>query len=85
MRGLNKHVSVSSLVCRQHLDLLGLAYCSAIRGVVQGGGMKGGLLHETTKVPSSSAPHPPPPPLTLLLLTSSFSSTPSPNPDHLDL
>jgi len=36
-------------VARHHLDLLGLAYCSAIRGVVQGGGMRGGLLHETTK------------------------------------
>ena len=36
-------------VARQHIDLLGLAFCSAIRGVVQGGGVKGGHLHETTK------------------------------------
>ena len=36
-------------VARQHLDLLGLAFCSAIRGVVQGGGVRGGHLHETTK------------------------------------
>ena len=36
-------------VSRQHLDLLGLAFCAAIRGVVQGGGVRGGHLHETTK------------------------------------
>ena len=36
-------------VARQHIDLQGLAFCSAIRGVVQGGGVKGGHLHETTK------------------------------------
>ena len=36
-------------VARQHIDLLGLAFCSAIRGVVQGGGVRGGHLHETTK------------------------------------
>ena len=36
-------------VARQHLDLLGLAYCFAIRGIVQGAGVQGGLLHETTK------------------------------------
>ena len=37
-------------VARQHIDLLGLAFCCAIRGVVQGGGVRGGHLHETTKV-----------------------------------
>ena len=36
-------------VAKQHIDLLGLAFCSAIRGVVQGGGVNGGHLHETTK------------------------------------
>ena len=36
-------------VARQHLDLLGLVFCAAIRGVVQGGGVRGGHLHETTK------------------------------------
>ena len=67
-------------VAKQHIDLLGLAFCAAIRGVVQvtgqqgyyyyticgnaayllarynikyvclqGGGVKGGHLHETTK------------------------------------
>ena len=36
-------------VARQHLDLLGLAFCAAIRGVVAGGGVRGGHLHETTK------------------------------------
>ena len=30
-------------------DLLGLAYCSAIRAVVAAGGIKGGLLHDTTR------------------------------------
>ena len=34
---------------KQHIDLIGLAFCAAIRGVVQGGGVKGGHLHETTK------------------------------------
>ena len=42
---LHQHHGVS----RQHLDLLGLAFCAAIRGVVQGGGVRGGHLHETTK------------------------------------
>jgi hypothetical protein len=37
-------------VRRHHIDLVGLAYCCAIRGVVQGGGVKGGPLHDTTKV-----------------------------------
>ena len=37
-------------VQRHHIDLVGLAYCCAIRGVVQGGGVKGGPLHDTTKV-----------------------------------
>ena len=36
-------------VAKQHIDLIGLAFCAAIRGVVQGGGVKGGHLHETTK------------------------------------
>ena len=42
---LDGHYTIILFSC-----LVGLAYCWAIRAVIQGTGVKGGPLHDTTKV-----------------------------------
>ena len=37
-------------VAKQHIDLLGLAFCAAIRGVVAGGGVKAMILLQDCKI-----------------------------------
>ena len=56
----NKNKEIQLLFCHilEFKDiwlLVGLAYCWAIRAVIQGTGVKGGPLHDTTKVRRSFA------------------------------